>query len=115
MKIKKIFIHTDYTSECILDTISLTIKRLTDNQEGEYKFKNIEVSDEIISIRWYNSSNNIFDEYIKFYKHQHIFWGQLLKIVIYLFLHHIHHQVLEQKKLFLFYLNLQNFHLNMIL
>lgn len=67
MKIKKIFIHTDYTSECILDTISLTIKRLTDNQEGEYKFKNIEVSDEIISIRWYNSSNNIFDEYIKYF------------------------------------------------
>lgn len=78
MKIKKIFIHTDFTSECILDTINLTIKRLNDNQEGEYKLNELNNTIihtthdyENISIRWYNSNSNTFDEYIKYFNNNY--------------------------------------------
>jgi hypothetical protein len=67
MKIKKIFIHIDFTSECILDIDNFTIRRLNDNQEGDIKvLSDKELGLDIISIRWYNSNSYIYDEFIKY-------------------------------------------------
>ena len=62
MKIKNIFIHNEWTSECMLDTVNLKIVRQNDTLEGEYKIDLLDIN--VINIRWYNS--DIFHEYITY-------------------------------------------------